>query len=326
MSIWLCRAGRNGEHESKFLEEGKIYFTFEEIDIPITSIGSKVALKEYFMSVMPSVKIGTAQNWATQGYYFACNMTLGDWVLLPSKISPIVHIGKIISDYSFDKNASALYRHSRSVDWFTKVPRGSFDQEIQAALKGMMTIYKLKQEERIKQSIHKTSPNQQGPLFENDLESESLENISNYIIKNFKGHGLSHIIAAILRAKGFEVLESKAGPDHGVDILASYGNLGFDSPKICVQVKSAADAIERTVLDQLIGTMSNIGAEYGLLVSWGGFKQSIVRETAMQFFKVRLWSASDVIKELLLNYDKLDNEIKKKIPLKRIWILDTAEL
>ena len=150
--------------------------------------------------------------------------------------------------------------------------------------------------------------------------------IKEYIITHFKGHGLAHIIAAILRAKGFQIYESPPGPDHGVDILAAYGNLGFESPKICVQVKSGETAISRPVLDQLIGTMQNVGAEYGLLVSWGGFRSSILSDTKMQFFKVRYWSSVEIMSELLSCYDNLDDEIKQKIPLKKIWILDTDNL
>ena len=108
-----------------------------------------------------------------------------------------------------------------------------------------------------------------------------------------------------------------------MDLLASSGNLGFTSPKICVQVKSTEDAIERVVLDQLVGTMAHVGAEYGLLVSWGGFRSSIIRDIPTQFFKVRLWSRIDILNEFLENYDRLDDDIKQEIPLKRIWVLDT---
>lgn len=137
---------------------------------------------------------------------------------------------------------------------------------------------------------------------------------------------MANLVAAILRAKGFTVYISPPGPDHGVDILAASGSLGFSSPKICVQVKSTNDAISRTVLDQLVGTMQYVGAEYGLLVSWGGFRSSILSDTSAQFFKVRYWTSADIISELFACYEKLDDEIRQKIPLKRIWILDSDEM
>lgn len=51
--------------------------------------------------------------------------------------------------------------------------------------------------------------------------------------------------------------------------------------------------------------MNKVGAEYGLLVSWSGFKSSVEQERGNQFFKIRLWDANDVIDELFNNYDKL---------------------
>jgi len=64
--------------------------------------------------------------------------------------------------------------------------------------------------------------------------------------------------------------------------------------------------------------MQNVQASIGLLVSWGGFKSSVDREKATQFFRVRLWDQGDRINQVLEHYDKLDEDIRAKLPLKRI--------
>ena len=158
-----------------------------------------------------------------------------------------------------------------------------------------------------------------------DIENEALGVITNLIIQKTKGHGLAKIVDAILRAKGFTTYVSPAGPDKGVDILASAGTLGFGSPKICVQVKSTDTPVDRIVLDQLGGVMKNFGAEYGLLVSWSGFKSSVINETAKQFFEIRLWTHKEIIEEFLRYYDQMDDEIKELIPLKKIWVVNNSE-
>lgn len=335
MSIWLCRAGRFGEHEARFLENNKIYFTFEEIDKPLNSFSGRAAIQQYFLEKVPTLKERAALNFASQAHIFGSRMSVDDWVITPSKNLPgILHFGKIVGEYAFDTEAEDCYRHSRSVEWFSDVPKSVFEQDIQYSLGAAITTCQIKQEARIKKavSLFRPAPNSEQaftPPPENspfrDIETESLDAISDFIIQNFKGDGLAHIVAAILRAKGFVTYVSPKGPDHGVDILASAGSLGFSSPKICVQVKSTNDAIDRIVLDQLIGTMANAGAEYGLLVSWSGFRSSVERERAMQFFKVRLWSKREIIEELLACYSSLDDEIKQKIPLKRIWTLDIGD-
>lgn len=48
----------------------------------------------------------------------------------------------------------------------------------------------------------------------------------------------------------------------------------------------------------------------------------MLHDTNLQFFKVRYWSSVEIMNELFACYDKLDDEIKQKIPLKRIWILN----
>jgi restriction system protein len=45
------------------------------------------------------------------------------------------------------------------------------------------------------------------------------------------------------------------------------------------------------------------------------------------FFKIRLWDQGDLINAVLENYERLDDEIRAELPLKRIWMVasDQAE-
>ena len=158
-----------------------------------------------------------------------------------------------------------------------------------------------------------------------DLEQLARDQIAKFIIRKYKGHGMARLVEAILNAQGYTTYCSPEGPDKGIDILASMGPLGFGSPKICVQVKTGDSPVDRPTLDQLIGAMQNVQAENGLFVSWGGFKNTVDREIPSQFFKVRLWNQDTLIQELMENYEKLDEDIKAELPLKRIWTLTFPE-
>lgn len=136
---------------------------------------------------------------------------------------------------------------------------------------------------------------------------------------------MEDLVEAILQAQGFTTYHSDKGPDGGKDILAAPDTLGFGRPRICVQVKSQATPLERPVLDQLVGTMQDVQADQGLLVCWGGFKPTIKREASRLFFKVRLWDQNDLIDQFLANYDKLDEDLRAELPLKRIWTVASAE-
>ena len=71
-------------------------------------------------------------------------------------------------------------------------------------------------------------------------------------------------------------------------------------------------------MDQLFGTVQNFSGNQGLLVSWSGFKSSVDKEAASQFFRVRFWDADGPIEELLDPYDRLPVEVRAELRCKRI--------
>ena len=350
MALWLTRAGKHGEHELKFLESGRVYFTWESLNKDLEIAKDLSQMYEIFQETYPDTATGTIQNWGRQGAQFALKMSKGDWVALPSKLNPVIHFGKIIGDYEFDASAQGPYYHSRKIDWFARdIPRDRFDQDILYSLGAFLTIAQIRRNnaearimemanngwsvpkssaERTKTNVPIKSKGTSESIVDNDaLESDAdlaeiaSDQIAKLVLAKYKGGKLAHLVKAILKAEGYEVYMPPEGPDKGVDLLAAPGNLGFGEPRICVQVKSGDSPVERTVLDQLRGVMENFNAERGLLVSWGGFKQTIEKERAIQFFRVRLWDRDDLLVNLYKNYDKLPESIRNELPLKRVWVM-----
>lgn len=342
MGLWLFRAGRSGEYENKFIEDGRVYLTWDHLDVDIDSFTTKEELDDYLMECYEAEKKKRAINWRSQIWPIAKEMKKGDWVILPSKMKSSIHIGRITGDYKFDLSLGNPYYHYREVDWFaTDIPRSNFDQDILYSLGAFMTICRIRRnnaEQRIKLMSENDWRSTSIPIdfgegldenntiaSEIDLEQYANDSIAKFLIRKFKGHGMTKIVEAILQAKGYTTYRSPEGPDKGVDILASPGPLGFGSPKLCVQVKTSDTPIDRPTLDQLLGTMSNFNAEHGLMVSWAGFKSSVDREIPAQYFKVRLWDQKSIINELLNHYEELDDDIKAEIPLKKIWTLTITD-
>ncbi len=225
------------------------------------------------------------------------------------------------------------------------MPRSNFDQDILYSLGAFMTTCRIRRnnaEERVRKMAANGWKAVGGPVsiaatategdetdteegVTTDLEQAARDQIASLIIARFKGHDMARLVDAILQAQGYTTYVSPPGPDKGVDILAAPGTMGFGNPRLCVQVKSGDSPLDRPTLDQLIGTMQNLNAEQGLLVSWGGFKSSIDKEKASQFFRVRLWDQGDLIKQLLDHYDELDEDLRTELPLKRIWTVALAE-
>lgn len=340
----MVRAGRTGECENKFLEENRIYLTWEDLSENLSKFKEKKALYDFLIEKYSDAKPATVRNWTGQIWPIAKEMKKGDWIVLPSKKKPAIHFAKITGDYVNTPNNENPFFHYRDVKWFaTDIPRSNFDQDLLYSFGAFMTICRITRndaEKRIKamaKSNWKTPPSVPLPSLKEDMSKEgeptsfddferiAKDQIAKFIIRKFKGHGMAELVEAILNAQGYSTFRSPEGPDKGIDILAAPGSLGFGTPKLCVQVKSGDAPVDRPTLDQLIGAMQNVNAEHGLLVSWGGFKTTVDKEVPSQFFRVRLWDQETIIDELVKNYDNLDEDIKAELPLKRIWTLATPE-
>ena len=153
------------------------------------------------------------------------------------------------------------------------------------------------------------------------LQEISRDQIAQLIRTKFKGHRLAKLVKAIMEAKGYTThmgSSDESGSD--LDILAAKGGMGFDNDsRICIQVR--ADDVPVATLDKFLGTMNDVGANYGLLVAWGGFKSNVEQERSNEFFKVRLWNQNDLIDQVLSHYEELDNYIIGEIPLKSFWTI-----
>jgi restriction system protein len=345
MTMWLVRAGKYGEHEPRFFEDGRIYLTWGEFEnIDLSGAANYEGIKALMQQQYPGEPARRIGNWSGQVWAFTLAMKPGDWVIVPRKSSGTIAVGEIKAGYTFDVSANPVYRHFRTVQWLnTNVPRSAFDQDLLYSFGAIMTVCEIKRNEAEKRvramaqkgwksvpvTITLPVPGNGVPMpaesAEIDLEQLARDAIAKVIIQKFKGHGLARLVQAVLNAQGFTTYLSPEGPDKGIDILAAGGAFGFDRPRICVQVKSGDTPADRPEFTQLIGAMQSVNADQGLFVSWSGFKTTVLKEVPTQFFKVRVWNENDLIEQLLENYDKLDQDIRAELPLKRIWTLATPE-
>lgn len=344
MAVWLVRAGSHGQHEQKFLHDKKVYVTWNGLDTDIGTMKERSSLTDAMVKRNPDAKPKTISNWVSQVWPFAHEMAIGDLVIVPLKASRTIQIGEIKSDYHFDKTGPNPYYHWRNVEWIGEgIPRTNFGPDLLFTFGAFMTICRVKRnnaEQRIAAmrkagwepelmsamagiSTDSTGTAEDG--FETDIEELARDRIASYIGARFKGHDFTRLVEALLRAEGYTTYRSPEGADGGVDILAGSGPLGFQGPRLCVEVKSGDAAIDRPSVDKLLGAVSKFGADEGLFVSWSGYKGNVQKELATSFFKVRLWGQSEVMEKLFEVYDRLDSDIKAELPMSRIWTLVIEE-
>jgi restriction system protein len=332
MPLWICKGGRRGQRESRMLENSVLAIGWEDFG-DLSQIKTRNELKRLYKEIRPDASEGRMRNHVGQIFSFLRKAKIGDAVVVPLKTTRKIAVGEVKSDYEFRDDLGVDIQHTRRVRWKkTDVPRTSFDQDLLYSFGAYMTFCQARAknaQERVLDIVLGKKPVAPTKGLEveilRDIEDEAFNQISDFISTKFKGHELATLVAAILEAQGFMTAQSPPGSDGGVDIAASRGPLGLSEPRICVQVKSSESAVGVDVYRQLKGTMSSINATHGLLVSWGGFKSTVEKEARKDAFQIRLWRPQQLIEHLLENYEKIDPEIKAKIPLRKIWALSPSE-
>lgn len=329
-TIWGIHGGATGDADPLFLQHNVVAIGWAEMGDPGKLKADREAFKAAVIAAYPGIKPGAIPNYAGQVFRFIHEMKIGDLVVYPSKRDRHVHIARVQGEYRYDPTVSREYPNQRSVKWLCDVPRTNFSQGALYEIGSAMSFFQVKNYADVfRQAVEgKTISSPVAPdetAAPVDLEETGQDEIAKLISAKFKGHGLARLVNAILKAQGYTTYLSPEGTDAGIDILAGAQALGFSAPKICVQVKSQESPVGRPEVDQLIGAMDHVKADAALFVAWGGFKQGVHKELASRFFRVRLWSQKELLEHLFANYDRLDEDLRAELPLKRIWTVAAQE-
>jgi restriction system protein len=341
MRSWLIRLGKFGEKESHALQTGELVTGWQLGSLKGAT--SKEAILPIITAAQPDQKSGTLANWAVQLNQFLNVISPGDLMILPMKTSGQLAIGEVVGEWFQSPEGNP----TRKVKWLrTDLPRQAMKQDLLFSLGATQTVAEVSRNEAPKRfllaaqkgadpgpSLNPIS-SQKSPLAEEtaelpegqvDLAETARDQIERYISAHFTGHAFTQLVAAILRAQGYQARVSPPGADKGVDIVAGQGALGFDGPRLVVQVKSGDIIVDQPTLQGLIGCVADTQAEHGLLVSWSGFKSPVRQRANELYFRVRLWDRQDILDALFSVYEKLPEEIRAELPLRRLWTIVPEE-
>ena len=340
MAAWIIRGGRYGEREEEALENGFLTIGFgimKSLDNVKTQDEIEDCLDLSGNETPRQVAIRVSQVWA-----FKDVIQTGDTVAMPRKGQSTIAVGKIAGEYTC-RPEHPEFNHARAVTWINQaVPKGLLPQDLQASMNGLKTIYRPSPPDAAQQLlaaangepaevIETPEPRERTPVDPPDttpvdLSAEAQDRIRAHIEKNFHGHEFTRLVAEVLHAQGYAVEVAPPGPDGGVDIVAGTGPMGFNPPRICVQVKSGNQQPNVNTVRELEGVIKNFGADYGLLVSWSSFTTQARNEARKSaYFNVRLWDSEAFLNSLFEHYDRLPAALRAELPLKQIWILDEPD-
>jgi restriction system protein len=337
MAVWMVRAGAHGEQEDLALEKSMAVIGWSELP-DLSTCKSRDEVYAAVAEARPDDKRNSLLNQAGQLWAFMFRIQPGDLVVIPLKTRAAVAIGEVTGGYVYRPDMPDGAHHTRALKWLRQdVPRSAFGQDLLYSLGAFMTVCQIRRNNAegriaavaasgrdpgVSTPIPGTEEGEEPPI---DIEEYARDQIRAHIGQRLKGHNLTRLVVALLQAHGYQTYMAPEGPDGGVDIVAGKGPMGFDPPKLCVQVKSSEGPIDVKIFRELQGVMHDFGADQALLVSFGGFKASVYQEARKKFFQIRLWDAGDLVDNLTAYYDKLPADFQAELPLKRIWTLVPQE-
>lgn len=339
MTAWVIRAGKYGEREAWAEEHSVSGGGFHEVP-DLTSVRERDELDRIVREYISPAKEGAIPGYVGQLWALRSRIEPGDLMALPLKQSREVLLGRVTSGYRYVADEpDAHRRHLVGVDWQRRVPKSAIKQDLLYTLGSSLSIFaphRRSAADRLEALLATgVDPGAVAAIsrfpdvvededldivaVDRDVAEDALDQIATRIGEEFAGHDLAHLVAALLAADGFVTEEAPPGIDGGIDVLAGRGALGFESPRVLVQVKTGQ--VGGPVISQLNGLVSTHGADFGLIATWDGLSNQARESIRHHRFRIKVWESSDIVRGYLSHYERLPADITARVPLRRVWVL-----
>lgn len=156
------------------------------------------------------------------------------------------------------------------------------------------------------------------------LEERAANGIREYL-KNKNPYEFQDLVASLLKAMGYYIQSvAPRGKDGGIDIVAYTDPLGAKTPRIKVQVKHKPDtATGAADVRALLGILK--AGDIALFVTSGTYSTDAKHAASSGDKFIRLIDGDEFIEMWQEYYDKMSDEDKNMLPLKRISFLGSNE-
>jgi restriction system protein len=329
-TIWGMHAGSHGQADSLF-EHGVVAIGWNEVGDLRLLPNNLGEYKQRVMQLYPEDKPGSWPLTAGMLFRFAHEMKPGDLVVNRSKVHKNFRIGRIVGEYLFQPND--VYAHQRKTEWIRTVEPSDITQGARYEVGSALSLFLVRNyaDEWLdllgghKHPVPVPSVAEEDPTVgpvADEIETLARDFVHTNLSKHLKGHPFAHFVAHLLNILGYRTRVSPEGPDGGIDIVAHRDELGFEPPLIKVQVKSTTGSIGQPDVSALLGSLST--NEYGLLVTLGLFT-SQAQNFAKSKSHLRLLDREDVVNLVLEHYESLDNRYKTIVPMRRVYVPQSAD-
>lgn len=324
-NMWLVRAGEGGYMFEEFIENNVVAIGWIKLG-DLSAVDSLKEIKRLIKSQYPDYKEGTVNITAGQIFRFRVGFKKGDQVITYNPGTRTYHIGKIISDYEYNKTLFDDMKHIRRIEWTGSVSRDELSPSARNTLGSIMTIIEIPTD--VQKEINILLKND-GVTVNNDEETKEEFNViiedviakANEFVKDraqsLDWEEMQELVAGILRGMGYKTRISPKGPDRGRDIFASPDGLGLEEPRIIVEVKHRTGQMGSTEVRSFAGGLRS--RDKGIYVSTGGFTKEAKYEAERSNVPIAIIDSDGLVELIIQYYDTFDAETKSLIPLRKIY-------
>ncbi len=328
MTMWMVRAESDGSLFQPFIDKGLVAIGWPDMG-DLGRFESRETLLAELRDRYPSERAGWYANAGGMLHRFSRELQADDGVVSYDRTRRVYAVGELQEEYRFDPGFDPAYPNVWRVEWKAmEVPRDALATATKNSLGSTLTLFQLPEKaaedvwraatgEGGEPSEDEEKADEEEKLLLEDLESRSIEFIKDRIV-GLDWEEMQSLIAGALGGLGYKARISARGPDRGVDIVASRDGFGFENPRIVVEVKHRTG--EQVSAP---GIRSFVGGRHiddkCLYVSTGGFSKEARYEADRANVLVTLLDLDDLAKMLVENYESLDGETRRLVPLRRIY-------
>lgn len=325
--VWMVRAGEHAYRIEDFKEKSVVAIGWGELG-PLNKLKGREGIAQRMRSEWPDWHKMKIALCAGQLYRFAFELRQGDRILTYDPSRRVYLVGKVAGDYEYQEGLVEDLANVRRVKWEGEVSRDWLTVPTKNVLGAISTIFTLTEDaaadiERALTSrrAQQEAPEEDEPAEEEDLlgdvQARAVEFIKDRVIK-LDWEEMQDLVAGLLRAMGYKARVSPSGPDRGKDIVASRDGLGFESPRIVVEVKHRpSQSMGAPEIRSFLGGRHS--GDRGLYVSTGGFTKEAQIEADRASIPLTLLDIDDFVKALLEHYEQMDIDAQRLLPLKKIY-------
>ncbi|WP_411881191.1 restriction endonuclease [Polaromonas sp. YR568] len=329
-TMWMVRAGEGGFRFDDFKDGSRVSIGWFEIG-DLSSFRSREDFNKAVAKTFPKARKGQVVSAASTLFRFVREIKVGDTVITYGPSERVYLVGRVTGDYKFSPQISAEQPNGHDVEWRGQVSRDALSVSARNSLGSTLALFQVPvgvAEELIELLDGKAKTPKDVSALQDDVEIEQVDDLYKDIqskgfefikdkVNELDWEEMQELVAGLLRAMGYKTRISPNGADRGKDIVASPDGLGFEDPRIVVEVKHRGAAMGSQEIRSFLG--GRHANDKGLYVSTGGFTKDARYEAERAPIPVTLMDIDDLVKSLLEHYEKMDIDMQRLIPLRKVY-------